>query len=133
MNEEQIRKLRELRAAATLERAEFSILHPEPGDELPTSENDVTAFIKKRTKLYLETWVLPEIDEMISKARSLEKGQRVKARFPFADHVSLGTIVCDQMLGNSLGYIVELDDRIPRGWCPNDVVFVPAENMEVVS
>lgn len=133
MNEEQIQKLRKLRAVAALERAEFSILHPGPGDELPTSENEVTAFIRKRTKLYLESWVLPTIDRMIAWEGRLEEGQWVRARFPFANHGSLGTILHPQMMGDVLGYIVELSDPIPGGWTPNNVVFVPAENMEVVS
>ena len=46
-----------------LERAEFGEIRPDV--PLPTSEKEVTKFIRDRTRLYFTTWVHPLIDALI--------------------------------------------------------------------
>jgi hypothetical protein len=56
-----------LRETANFERSSFGGFGwPKPDDPLPTRDSDpeVTDFIKRRTKLYRETWVNPLIDEI---------------------------------------------------------------------
>lgn len=62
---------------------------------------------------------------------------RVRAKFPFCDHESLGSIVgCDEgsalPMGETFGYLVLLDDPIPRGFTPSKMPFVPHNNVEAV-
>lgn len=54
--------------AATFEDADFSeIWHLELEFPLPKSEDEVNAFIKGRTDLYMRTWVLPRLREALEK------------------------------------------------------------------
>lgn len=54
--------LRELREHVTLERASFS---RHPGLTAPPSDQDVDAFIKERTRLHRQTYILPLIDGLL--------------------------------------------------------------------
>lgn len=67
----------------------------------------------------------------------LPNGTRVRARFPFCNHETLGTIKgCDEgsalPFGETFGYLVLLDDPMPLAWTPTRLPFVPYENVEVV-
>jgi len=42
---------------------------PTSAARLPKREEDVTAFIAKRTKLFLDTWVRPYLTEMVNRER----------------------------------------------------------------
>lgn len=55
--------LREVLQAAQMERAEFSRIIP--NDSLPQSEKEVTAFIKERTRIYRESWIINPLKEVI--------------------------------------------------------------------
>lgn len=63
---------------------------------------------------------------------------RVRARFPFCAHESLGTVRgalpegAAMPIGRTVGYIVELDTPLPRGWNPAHAPFVPHENVEAL-
>jgi hypothetical protein len=37
-------------------------------DALPATEKEVTAFIKSRTRLYTETWIVPLLNKLIERA-----------------------------------------------------------------
>ena len=56
--------LSELRSAANFESADFGRLWGVAEDPLPKTEEEVTDFIRRRTKLYRETWVTPLIEEL---------------------------------------------------------------------
>jgi hypothetical protein len=56
--------LAELRAYVSYESADFSNIYARDSDPLPTDEKHVTEFIRRRTKLYRETWIGPVIDEL---------------------------------------------------------------------
>lgn len=66
-----LRGLRELLQMG--ERNGFSIVafdtpngwQDDPIGNLPTSEKDVTPFIRERTRLWRETWILPVLDRLI--------------------------------------------------------------------
>lgn len=66
----------------------------------------------------------------------LASGIRVRAHFPFCNHVSEGTIVgCDEgsalaMSDTTFGYLVRLDVPLPGGWRPNGMPFCPYQNVE---
>lgn len=62
-----VRKLREVRRAITFERACFDNIVPSSDDPLPKSEKEVTEFIRRRTSLYIGSWILPVLDEMIAR------------------------------------------------------------------
>ncbi|CAO3447915.1 hypothetical protein [Azospirillum argentinense] len=61
--------LSELRITANFENASFGKLWGDVGDPLPKTEEEVTDFIRRRTKLYRETWVIPLIDELERRLR----------------------------------------------------------------
>jgi len=61
----QIRGLRKLRELANFERAHFERIGVGVDEKLPVLESEVTAFIKERTRLYRQTWVLPLIDALL--------------------------------------------------------------------
>lgn len=62
------------RAAATLENAEFGSVWRNQGtpvpvkmaDGSPVTEANVTDFIRERTRLYRDTWVIPRIEEALA-------------------------------------------------------------------
>lgn len=67
MTKSELYALRRLRKAITFENASFGFQH----DKVDGVQ--VTEFIKERTRLYQETWVLPILDDMIAKhAHKLE-------------------------------------------------------------
>lgn len=59
--------LRELRETLTMEKCRFGNIHPAKDDPLPKSESEVDEFIKRRTRLWLETWVFPTLDEIVAR------------------------------------------------------------------
>lgn len=66
MTKEQIEKLRQIRRDATFEEARFGMLRDAPEEyPLPKCEADVDAFIRERTRIFRETWILSEIDELL--------------------------------------------------------------------
>ena len=66
----QIGLLRALRRVATLENAAFDHVGPAyPPVALPTDESQVTHFIRERTRLYRETWLIPVIDQLLQQGR----------------------------------------------------------------
>jgi len=65
MTKTELHVLKAVRDAATLERASFSRFSTD--EPLPTSEAEVTDFIRKRTQLYRETWIIPKLDALIAK------------------------------------------------------------------
>lgn len=66
MSKKAIKLLQHARAAATLERASLGNMWPDPADPLPTSEDEVTDFIRRRLELHHSTWVLGPIDEVLA-------------------------------------------------------------------
>lgn len=60
------------RAAATLELSRFNNIcadqkaPPKFEDGSPVTEANVTDFIRERTRLYRETWVIPRIEEALA-------------------------------------------------------------------
>lgn len=44
--------------------ADFEHCYTPEEDPLPTKESEVTAFIKKRTDLYIQSWVIPYLDDL---------------------------------------------------------------------
>ncbi len=67
LTKKQIALLRELRRMASLESASFERIGPDAA--LPTTEAQVTAFIRERTRLHRETWILPIIDQLLRQGR----------------------------------------------------------------
>lgn len=70
LTKKQLWKLRELRRYATFESAAFDHVRPDEEEpmKLPTKESEVTDFIKNRTLLYRQSWILPIIDELLRSA-----------------------------------------------------------------
>ena len=63
----EIKKLREIRRLATFESANFSKLMSEPEHgSFPKSEAEVTDFIRERTRIFRETWILSALDELLA-------------------------------------------------------------------
>ncbi len=58
-------KLAEIRAIATMENAGFNLMWPDAKDPLPTTENQVTPFIRERTRLWRASWIIGPLDEII--------------------------------------------------------------------
>ncbi len=58
--------LRDVREKLTFKSASFSRLFSE-GDPLPKTEAEVDEFIRRRTKLFIESWIMPTLDELISR------------------------------------------------------------------
>lgn len=66
MTKKHIEKIRELRTLMTLETSNFAKLWDDPGENpLPKREEDVNAFIRERTRVWRETWILPVLDELL--------------------------------------------------------------------
>lgn len=57
------------------ERASFSCITGAREEDglLPKNENEVTGFIKKRTRLYMQSWVLPVLEEMVARGRGEDR------------------------------------------------------------
>lgn len=60
--------LRKLRSRVMFETASFDGVRNDPDDPLPSNEREVTEFIRRRTRLYMESHVLPTIDRLIAQA-----------------------------------------------------------------
>ena len=77
LTKKQVSRLRELRRYATFESASFD--HMNYGDnesaemKLPTKESEVTDFIRNRTLLYRQSWILPIIDELLRSAPKFKR------------------------------------------------------------
>jgi len=65
---ERRRLLKEVRERIKMKKASFGRVSELDDDPLPKSEKEVTEFIRRRTRLYMETWVLPVIDQLIAEA-----------------------------------------------------------------
>lgn len=48
---------------ATMEQASFSRINTT--DSLPKSENEVTAFIRERTRIWRQSWILSPLEEAL--------------------------------------------------------------------
>jgi hypothetical protein len=100
--------LKEALDAAKLTRASFSNLFPD--DPLPTSEKEVTEFIRRRTRLYRETWVIPTMRRLLAKIdpRTLI-GEEVSVR-------GVGRVVVSDVIESTEGwqliYIVQTDNAV---------------------
>ena len=68
-----IKLLEDAIASARLDRAEFSRLFPE-NPTYPTSEKEVTGFIKERVKVHHDSWVIGPIEQALSILRG-DKGR----------------------------------------------------------
>jgi hypothetical protein len=71
MTKRQANALRVLRRRLSLQNAGFSKIGPADSERdgaLPTSEKEVTEFIRKRTRLYLQTWILPIVNNLLAEA-----------------------------------------------------------------
>lgn len=68
--EKLVRDLKDIRRDATMDSAEFGLLNPERFD-YPRREADVTPFIRERTRIWRDTWIVGMLDEMI---KDLENG-----------------------------------------------------------
>lgn len=68
MTKEEHEVLSEIRRVMTLETSQFRALWDDPErNPLPKKEADVDAFIRERTRLFRETWVLSPLDELLAK------------------------------------------------------------------
>lgn len=78
MTKAELAGLRRLKRVVMLERAAFHHIAP-LDDPLPKNEAEVTEFIKRRTRLYFESWALPIIEELIAhgEGRDVGPGSRV--------------------------------------------------------
>jgi len=78
MTKAELAGLRRLRRIVMFEQAEFGQICPQD-DPLPKTEAEVTAFIKRRTALYFESWALPVIEELIAhgEGRDVGPGHRI--------------------------------------------------------
>jgi hypothetical protein len=66
------RALRRLRQLVSFDTACFGRIGPTPKEgQLPQTEKEVTDFIRQRTSLYREAWILPLIDALIDGDRRL--------------------------------------------------------------
>lgn len=63
-----IADLREIQRTATMERAEFRHINgPEIGSlPYPTSEDAVTPFIRERTQIWRDTWIVGMLGEVLN-------------------------------------------------------------------
>lgn len=67
LTKKQIEALREIRRVATLETAVFSQIVPDlDANPYPTSELMVDDFIKERIKLWADTWIVGQLDELLA-------------------------------------------------------------------
>jgi hypothetical protein len=66
LTDKQRRILEEIRSYATMESASFSRLWSDPDDPLPKTEAEVTEFIRRRTAIYRQTWILDYLDELLA-------------------------------------------------------------------
>jgi len=72
LRQKDVLALKRLLQCVRFERAMFGQLHPDPGDPLPKTEAEVTDFIKRRTRLYIESWVAPIITALIARGEGLD-------------------------------------------------------------
>jgi hypothetical protein len=63
---------------ARMERASFSENLLKPEFPLPKTEAEVTAFIKGRTKLWRESWLIPPLEQALSKIK-MRDGKNAKS------------------------------------------------------
>lgn len=60
-----IESLSEARRISKMETCNFSRIVPNKDDQIPTNENEVTPFIKKRIYMWMESWIGDPLDEAI--------------------------------------------------------------------
>jgi len=53
----------------SMENASFDGFWDDPNDPLPTSEKEVTEFIRRRTKLWRQSWVIGPLQALLENAR----------------------------------------------------------------
>jgi hypothetical protein len=71
LTEREIDKLREIRRLMTLETARFREMWDDPERHpLPKCEAEVDAFIRERTRIFRETWILSELDDLLGEDAS---------------------------------------------------------------
>jgi hypothetical protein len=67
MTRKEHEKLQEIRRLMTFESARFGELWDDPQrNPLPKCEADVDAFIRERTRIFRESWILSELDELLA-------------------------------------------------------------------
>ncbi len=64
--------LKRLLQCVRFEKASFNQIFSDPADPLPKTEAEVTEFIKRRTRLYIETWVAPIVQALIARGDGLD-------------------------------------------------------------
>lgn len=74
--------VRKLRERVRYQNAGFDSPSGDPDSPLPRTEREVTEFIRARTKLYVESWILPLLDELEGTGRCYEEvfGTRSRSR-----------------------------------------------------
>lgn len=63
--------LEDVLESASLQMAEFAKMHPdlEGGSNFPTSEDEVTPFIRERTRIYMRSWIATPIEQALEMLR----------------------------------------------------------------
>lgn len=68
LTQKQQREIREVIRVATMERSSFSRIGFD--GPFPTSEAEVNAFIRERTKIWRETWIIGPLEKLLRKAEA---------------------------------------------------------------
>lgn len=79
LRQKDVLALKRLLQCVRFEKASFNHIFSDSADPLPKTEAEVTEFIKRRTRLYIETWVTPIIKALIARGEGLDdpNGERV--------------------------------------------------------
>ena len=77
MRKNRVARLHRLRETASLSTFIAGLSGP-----LPKTRAEVTKFIQDETRLYIETWVLPIVDELIAEATQAREKRRARGGRP---------------------------------------------------
>ena len=85
MRPSRLRALKELRRLLQMREksCSFDSIGPwldSPEGRLPTNEREVTAFIRERTRLWRESWILPVLEQMIESEQQARKKRQARRR-----------------------------------------------------
>jgi len=75
LSKSDVARLEEVIRYVKFERASFNCITGAREEDglLPKNENEVTEFIKKRTRLYMQSWVLPVLEKMVARGRGEDR------------------------------------------------------------
>lgn len=73
LSKRDVRALMEVRRKLTFQTAHFAHFWKSDGDPLPKSEEEVNEFIRRRTHLFISSWIMPVLDEMIERGGDKEE------------------------------------------------------------